>query len=143
MLSCLASVSNCRTPSCVFYFFLSCSSEQMVEDKRSCPGDLPMCKYKCRLQDLQKRLMFVGELHPEGDEADGTNKKYLYISPLFRRFSCCCWSNGKESCHAAVATCLERGCCSCYSTRHVVAVEPLVLPRGWLIFSYVGETHGD
>ncbi|CAN0375014.1 unnamed protein product, partial [Ectocarpus sp. 8 AP-2014] len=37
---------------------------EMVEDKRSCPGDLPMCKYKCRLQDLQKRLMFVGELHP-------------------------------------------------------------------------------
>ncbi|CAM9481887.1 unnamed protein product [Ectocarpus sp. 4 AP-2014] len=43
---------------------------EMVEDKRSCPGDLPMCKYKCRLQDLQKRLMFVGQLHPEGDEAD-------------------------------------------------------------------------
>ncbi|CAB1096057.1 unnamed protein product [Ectocarpus sp. CCAP 1310/34] len=62
---------------------------EMVEDKRSCPGDLPMCKYKCRLQDLQKRLMFVGELHPEGDEADGGALSYhhrrhgsVWVSPL-------------------------------------------------------------
>ena len=44
----------------------------MVEENRSCPGDLPKCKNLCTLQGLQRRLMFVGELPPaDGEDVGG------------------------------------------------------------------------
>ncbi|CAN0167268.1 unnamed protein product, partial [Laminaria digitata] len=45
-----------------------CLPLEVVELKRSCPEDLPPCTNNCRLQELQKRLMFVGEMHPAGED---------------------------------------------------------------------------
>eukprot|EP00752_Nemacystus_decipiens_P009048 g8079.t1 len=53
---------------------------EMVEENRSCPGDLPKCKNLCFLQDLQRRLMFVGEMPPaDGQDVahrDGVASRY-------------------------------------------------------------------
>lgn len=53
----------------------------MVEEYRSCPGDLPRCANNCRLQDLQKRLMFVGEMCPEGEPGGEKQNDVMVVSP--------------------------------------------------------------
>lgn len=58
----------------------------MVEENRSCPGDLPRCKNQCTLQDLQKRLMFVGDMPPadgQGVSGEGAVAPLVFTLALF------------------------------------------------------------
>lgn len=55
----------------------------MVEDNRYCPEDLTICNFKCRLQKLHKRLLFVGEWHPDGLDSDGKTYGGTPISILW------------------------------------------------------------
>lgn len=70
LLACLLELIDCSID-CSIDRLIDALSSQIVEENRSCPGDLPRCKNQCRLQDLQKRLMFVGALHPDGEDAEG------------------------------------------------------------------------
>lgn len=46
-----------------------------VEANRSCPSELPICTKGCRLQDLQKRLLFVGVMPPAAGDGLGELEK--------------------------------------------------------------------
>ncbi|CAM9396487.1 unnamed protein product [Scytosiphon promiscuus] len=46
----------------------------LIESDVNCPEDLTICSFKCRLQDLQKRLLFVGEWHPDGEDSDDSGQ---------------------------------------------------------------------